>query len=495
MKQFKLLYLASELSPFAIAGGLADVTSALPKALKNLNQEVRLMIPKYKSINERKYVLREVIRLREIPVTLNGETVHASVKSAFLPDSKVQVYFIEVGDYFNRPGIYIDPKTNQPYEDNAVRYAFFCKAAIETLKKLSWQPDIIHCNDWQTSFVPVYLKTLYTSEPFFKGIKTVYTIHNLTTQGEFDVETAGKIDFDQSQVREGGLFYKDGKLNLTKAAILFSDFITTVSENYAHEILTDDRIGYGFGPILEQKEDKFEGIMNGVDYAVWSPDKDKYIPFKYSKDDLSQKEENKKALLMRLGMPYDPTIPVIGMISKLTPQKGFDLLMEILDELLQMNLQLVIHGDGERDIAERLLEYSKKYSDKLSVSVTFDEKMAHLIEAGSDMFLMPSRYEPCGLNQIYSMRYGTIPIVSPIGGLFDSVEDIEEESGEGTGFVMAKLSKEELKKAIERALQLFTNKEVWAAIQKRIMEEDFSWDLSAKRYVDIYDRVINEIDF
>ena len=440
-------------------------------------------------------MLREVIRLREIPVTVGSETAIASVKSAFLPDSKVQVYFIEVGDYFNRPGIYNDPKTNEPYPDNAIRYAFFCKAAIETLKKLSWQPDIIHCNDWQTAFVPVYLKTLYVADPFFKGVKTVYTIHNLTTQGEFDVDVAEKIDFEKSEVKEGGMFYKDGKLNLTKAAILFSDFITTVSENYAHEILTDDNIGFGFKDILEQKEDKFEGIMNGVDYSVWSPEKDKYIPFRYSKEDLTPKLENKKALLMRLGMAYQEDLPVIGMISKLNQLKGFDLLLEALDDLMKLDLQLIIHGDGERDIAETLLKYTQKFPNKISVSVTYDEKMAHLIEAGSDMFLMPSRYEPCGLNQIYSMRYGTVPIVSPVGGLFDSVEDIDEQTGEGTGFVMEDLSSKSLLKAVNRALQYYKNKERWLELQKRIMEEDFSWDISAKRYLDIYDRVLNGEDF
>lgn len=494
MKQFKILYLASEISPFAIAGGLADVTGALPKAYKNLNQEIRIMVPKYKFINERKYVLREVIRLREIPVTVNGQTVNASVKSAFLPDSKVQVYFIEVGDFFNRPGIYNDPKTNKPYEDNGVRFAFFSRAVIETLKKLSWQPDVIHCNDWQTAYVPVYLKTIYQGDPFFKGIKTLYTIHNLTNQGEFDVDLAEKIDFDKSQVKEGGMFYKDGKLNLTKAAIYFSDFITTVSETYAHEILTNDEVGFGFGPILEEKGDKFEGILNGVDYGIWTPEKDKYIPYHYSKEDLSNKEENKKALLMRLGMEYEPDVPVIGMISKLTPQKGFDLIAAIMDDLIKENVKLVIHGDGDRDLAEKFLEYAKKYPDKVSVSITYDEKMAHLIEAGSDMFLMPSRYEPCGLNQIYSMRYGTVPIVSAVGGLYDSVEDIDEETGEGTGFIIEKLTPEDTLKAIKRALKYYQDKEKWQNLQKRIMEEDFSWDYAAKRYLDIFDRLVNDTD-
>ena len=223
MDQLKVLFLASEVAPFALAGGLGDVTGALPKAFKALNQEIRMMIPKYKFINERKYVLREVIRLRDIPVTLNGRTEIANVKSAFLPNSKVQVYLIEVGDFFSRTGIYIDPKTKKPYPDNAERFAFFVKAAMETLKILSWQPNLIHCNDWQTAFAPVYLKTIYQGDPFFKGVKTVYTIHNLTSQGAFDIDKAQKIDFDQSQTKEGGMFNKDGMLNLTKISVVVRD--------------------------------------------------------------------------------------------------------------------------------------------------------------------------------------------------------------------------------------------------------------------------------
>ncbi len=492
MRQFKILYLASEISPFAQAGGLADVTAALPKALKNFNQEIRLMIPKYKFINERKYTLREVIRLRDIPVTLNGQTEIANVKSAFLPDSKVQIYFIEIGDFFNRPGIYIDPKTKQPYPDNAIRFAFFSKAAIETLKKLSWQPEIIHCNDWQTAYIPVYLKTLYQNDPFFKGVKTVHTIHNLTSQGSFDLEIVPQIDFDESQAREGGMFYKDGKLNLTKGAIYFADFVTTVSEHYAEEIIEDDEKGFGFGPLLEEKGEKFEGILNGVDYSVWSPDKDKLIPHRYSIEDLSGKEENKKALLMRLGLPYKENVPMIGMISKITEQKGFDLVLEAMDKLLSKNLQLIIHGDGDRKLVEKIMAYVKKYPDKFSMNVTFDEKMAHLIEAGCDIFVMPSKYEPCGLNQIYSLRYGTVPVVSKVGGLFDTVEDLDEETGEGTGFLMKDLTAKALVEAVSRALKYYKQKDKWRELQKRIMQEDFSWEISAKRYLDIYERMLTE---
>jgi len=492
MKQFKILYLASEVAPFAKAGGLADVTGALPKALKGLNQEIRLMIPKYKFINERKYILREVIRLREIPVTINGKTEIANVKSAFLPDSKVQIYFIEIGDFFNRPGIYVDPATNKPYEDNAERFAYFSKAALETLKILSWQPEIIHCNDWQTAFIPVYLKTIFQAEPFFTGVKTIFTLHNLTSQGSFPKETAQKIDFDESQTREGGMFNKDGKLNLTKAAIHFSDFITTVSETYADEIIKDDAIGFGFGSLLDEKGEKFEGILNGVDYAVWSPEKDKSIPNRYSAEDLSGKQENKKALTMRLGFEYKENVPLLGIISKINEQKGIDLIAEAMEEILKLDIQISIHGEGDKELIKILTDYAKKNPQKLSINLTYDDKMAHLIEAGSDIFLMPSRYEPCGLNQIYSLKYGTVPIVSAVGGLFDTVEDLDEENDEGTGFIIETLSAKEIVKAVKRAVDYYKKTEQWTNLQKRIMEEDFSWEISAKRYLDIYNRITSE---
>lgn len=492
MEQYKTLYLASEVAPFAKAGGLADVTGALPKALKGLNQEIRLMIPKYKFINERKYVLREVIRLREIPVTLNGKTKIANVKSAFLPDSKVQIYFIEIEDLFSRPGIYNDPKTNKPYEDNAERFAYFSKAAMETLKILSWIPDIIHCNEWQTAFVPVYLKTIYLNDEFFKGVKSVYTIHNLTVQGAFDIKVAKEIDFDESQVKEGGMFFKDGKLNLTKGAIYFSDIITTVSENYANEIMTNSEVGYGFQDILDEKGDKFEGILNGVDYSVWSPDTDKLIPAKYTSEDFDGKLENKKTLLSRLGMEFDDKVPLLSMVSNINEQKGFDLILEALDNLLKLNIQICIHGDGDRSIVEKLFEYNKKYPQKFSMNVTSDDKMVHLIEAGSDMFLMPSKYEPCGLHQIYSLKYGTIPIVSAIGGLFDTVDELDTETGDGTGFILEDLSAKKIVDGVKKAISYYKKREEWIELQKKVMSEDFSWEISAKRYVDVYHRALNE---
>jgi len=493
MKQSKILYLASEVAPFAKSGGLADVTGALPKALKTANQEIRIMMPKYKFINERKYVLREVIRLKEIPVTINGKTEVANVKSAFLPDSKVQIYFIEISDFFSRGGIYHDPKTNQPYKDNAERFAYFSKAAMETLKILSWQPDIIHCNDWQSAYVPVYLKTVYQSDVFFKGVKAIYTIHNLTNQGAFDTSKAKNIDFDESQVKEGGMFFKDGMLNLTKGAIYFSDFITTVSENYANEIIADDEIGYGIGSLLDEIGEKFEGIINGVDYGVWSPDNDKMIPQAYSQENVVEgKLENKKALLSRLGMEFVPEMPLIGIISRITEQKGFDLLVDAIDDLMKLDIQLCIVGDGDPKLVEKLAAIQKKYSANISFNATFDEKMAHLVEAGSDLYLMPSKYEPCGLNQIYSLKYGTIPIVAEVGGLVDTVDEIDPGSGDGTGFYIQDLSAKGIVATVKNALAYLKDAEKCENTRKKIMEEDFSWDYSAKRYVDIYERIMGE---
>ncbi|RQV96926.1 MAG: glycogen synthase [Calditrichaeota bacterium] len=492
MENFKILYLASEVAPFAKAGGLADVTSALPKALKGLNQEIRLMMPKYKFINDRKYILREVIRLREIKVTIGGVTKIANVKSAFLPESKVQIYFIEIEDLFNRLGIYNDPKTKEPYPDNAIRFAYFSKAALETLKILSWQPNIIHCNDWQSAFVPVYLKTVYMNDPFFKGVKSVFTIHNLTSTGSFPKETAKEIDFDESQTKEGGMFNKDGELNLTKGAIYFSDFLTTVSENYANEIIANDETGFGFGTILDEKGEKFEGILNGVDYGIWSPEKDKLLPHQYSTEDMNGKLENKKTLLNRLGLKFDEKTPLLSMIANIEYQKGFDLVLEAMEELLKEQLQICILGDGDREITKELYKFTKSHPGQFSMNITFDDKMSHLVEAGSDLFLMPSRYEPCGLHQIYSLRYGTIPIVSKIGGLYDTVDEIDLESGEGTGFLIEELNAKSLVKTVKKSIELFKDTEKWDKIRQHIMLEDFSWEYSAKRYLDIYNRVINE---
>jgi len=492
MNQYKIWYLSAEVSPFAKTGGLGDVTGALPKSLKTRNHEVRLIMPKYKMINERKYILREVIRLKDIPVTLNGETKTVNVKSAFLPDSKVQIYFVEIPELFGRNGIYGDNLTGEDFKDNPQRFAYFCKAALETLKILSWRPDIIHCNDWHTAFVPIYLKSIFKNDQFFSGIKTVFTIHNFAFQGILSKDLAPVLDLDPEFYESGQTLDFNGKINLVKGAINCSDYITTVSETYAREISTDPKFGYGLEKELKKVSEKFAGIINGVDYTVWSPEHDKYIPFHFSSEDLSGKNQNKQALLTRANLPFEENTPVFGMISRITEQKGYGLLLQILEDLLQLELMVVILGTGDKKLESQLQKIQKKYPKKLSLNSAFDETLAHMVEAGSDFFLMPSSFEPCGMNQMYSLRYGTIPIIFKTGGLSETIQEIDAKEDNGNGFVFEKFNAKELLKAIRRGLRLYKNKDSWQKLIFRVMQEDHSWEKPADKYIETYKHILNQ---
>lgn len=492
MDQYKIWYVASEVSPFAKTGGLGDVTGAFPKELKNKNHEVRVIMPKYKTINERKYILREVIRLKDIPVTINGITKTINVKSAFLPDSKVQIYFIEIPEFFGRNGIYTDQATGKDFEDNAQRFAYFCKGALETLKILSWRPDIIHCNDWQSALVPIYLKTLYQDDEFLGGIKSVYTIHNLAYQGIFDKSLAPALDLDENLISDDQTVGHNGQINLMKGAIKNADWVTTVSKTYAAEISSDEKFGYGLQNFLKEKKNKFTGIVNGVDYNVWSPETDKFIPFKFSSEKMEGKEQNKQAVLTRVNIPYDPKVPVLGMISRVVEQKGYKILLEAMDELMALDVQVIILGTGDKELEKELKKYQTKYSGKISINAAFDETLAHMVEAGSDMFLMPSAFEPCGMNQMYSLKYGTLPIVYKTGGLADTISEINIEDKTGNGIMFDKFTGKELLRAIKRALKYYKKTEVWQELRLRLMEQDFSWEKPAQEFLEIYNTLLEE---
>ncbi len=492
MNQYKICYVSSEVVPFAKTGGLADVAGTLPIALKEFDQDVRLMMAKYKSINERKFVLREVIRLKEVNVTLGDETKIADGKTAFLPDSKVHVYFLHIPDYFDRKDLYVDSKTGRDFEDNAERFAFFSKSVLETLKLLYWQPDIIHCNDWQTALIPFYLKTHYKDDEFFKNTHTILTIHNLAYQGSFPLEKAEKIGIPSKYVAPGREFEFYGKLNLLKGGIHFADILSTVSEKYAEEITTDPDYGYGFEEILAGRKDDVYGILNGVDYSSWDPEFDTLIPANYSIENLEDKSENKKILCKQSNLEYNEDTPVIGMISRLDAQKGFDLLADAAAELLKMDVQMVILGTGDPKYHDLLNKLAKKHAGKLSVNLRFDNRLAHLIEAGSDMYLMPSRYEPCGLNQMYSLRFGTVPIVRETGGLADTIRNFDPVTGEGNGFSFKKYDAAEMLDAITRAVKTFADKNTWIQIQKTGMAADFSWSRSAEKYMELYEKTVSK---
>lgn len=491
-KPLNILFLSSEVDPFAKTGGLADVSSALPQAIKELGHEIRIMMPRYRFISERKFKLHDIIRLKEIHVPIGKNFEVGNVKSSFISNlkEKVQVYFLDNANYFGRDGIYQSPVGKKDYKDNDERYIFFCRGVLETLKRLGWQPDIIHCNDWQTGIVPVYIKTLYSSDEFFKSIKTVFTIHNMAYQGAFTTESFEKSGLPKSVFRpEGAEAY--GKFNFLKTGLYYSDSITTVSERYAEEICTSDEYGAGLNGLLTKRKKDLKGILNGIDYQIWNPVADEYIYRKFDIKSIDAKLDNKKALLNRFNIPYKEGVALIGGISRLVEQKGFDLVLEILDEMMKLNIHFILLGSGEKAVEKKFETLQKKYPHQMGVFFGFDNELAHLIEAGSDLFLMPSRYEPCGLNQMYSMRYGTIPVVRATGGLDDTVEDYAG-GGKGTGFKFEKYDAKEMLKAIHRALKIYQQPEEWKKLMRNGMQKDFSWEHSAKKYVNLYKELLRQ---
>jgi starch synthase len=492
-KEINILFVVSEAVPFAKTGGLADVGGALPQVVRELGHEIRIMMPKYGLFSERKHKVHDVIRLKDISISIGGKTTNASVKSAFITNSKVkvQVYFLANDQYFLREGLYVNPHTKKDYHDNDERFIFFCKGTLETLKKLGWKPDIIHCNDWPCGLIPAYLKTVYRDDPFFKNTRSIFTIHNLAYQGLFPKESFYKTGLPEEIFQQEGVeFY--GQLSFMKAGLYYADIINTVSEKYAQEIRTDEEMGCGLRKLLDRRKKDLYGITNGIDYSIWNPEVDKLIPHNYSLKDFKGKSENKKALLNRFNLEYKESIPVIGIISRLADQKGFDLIGNIIRDLMKLDLQIVVLGTGEKKYHELFEKIHQKYPDKFGIFLGFNESLAHLIEAGSDMFLMPSRYEPCGLNQLYSLKYGTVPIVRATGGLEDTIEDININDGKGTGFKFKKYDSQELFKVIKKALKVYSDKKRWRKIMKSGMMKDFSWANSARKYVTLYKKLIKE---
>lgn len=492
-RPLNVLFLSSEVEPFAKTGGLADVSGALPKAVKRLGNEIRVMMPRYGSINERRSHLHAMLRLNEVSVPVDRKRYQASVRSSFIVDNhtKVQVYFLDNPPLFGRHGIYIHPDTKKDYPDNDARFTFFARGVLEVLKVMGWQPHIIHCNDWPTGLVPAYLKTLYRDDPFYRDTKTVFTIHNMAYQGVFPGSSFAKtlLPFGAFSGKGVEAF---GNLNFLKAGLVYSDALTTVSEKYAREIQSSDEYGCGLQGVVRKRREDLVGILNGVDYTVWDPAVDRLIPQRYDMRSLDLKIENKKVLCEQLGLPFDRSIPLIGIISRLAGQKGFDLIGKAMDSLMQLDLQLAVLGTGEKQYHDMFTKAARKYPRKLAVRLTFNEELAHLIEAGGDMFLMPSRYEPCGLNQIYSLRYATVPIVRATGGLDDTVEDFHPSSLRGTGFKFKKYDGAELVKSVKRALRVFGNDGAWRALMKNGMVKDFSWESSARKYVHLYRSLAKE---
>ncbi|MDP3732367.1 MAG: glycogen synthase GlgA [Candidatus Omnitrophota bacterium] len=460
----KIAICASEVVPFAKTGGLADVTGALPLELESLNQEVVIIMPRYKSIQEPKFRIQ---RLKEdIFYSVIGKNT--------------KVYFIENDAYFNRDGLYGDKAGD--YKDNLDRFSYYSRRTLELLKEINFKADIIHCHDWQSALIPIYLKTLYIDNQFYKNTKTIFTIHNIGYQGLFSKDEFPKLGIDWKFFNMEMLEFYD-KINLLKGGMVFSDIINTVSPTYSKEIQTKE-FGYGLEGILTKRKKDVFGILNGLDYSIWNPKADKFIIKNYSLQNLQDKYKNKEDLQRICKLPVKSDIPLFGIVSRLAEQKGFDILADAIEKICKMNLQLVILGTGDSKYHVILKNIVKKYSKIISLHLKFDDSLAHKIYAGSDLFLMPSKYEPCGLGQLISMSYGTIPLVFKTGGLADTVTA-------DYGFVFDKYKKEELIKTIEKAIKAFKDKKKWPQLMRRTMQSNFSWAESAKKYLSLYEKAMS----
>ncbi|MBS1912713.1 MAG: glycogen synthase GlgA [Bacteroidetes bacterium] len=483
-KSLSILFVTSEVIPFAKTGGLADVSAALPLALTELGHDVRIVVPKYGTVSERRNRIHEIKRLKDIPIMVAGEETMATVKSSQVVNSraKVQVYLV-TNDKYLEPvkGIYQNPTTGKDFPNNDERFIFFQKSVLETCIRLGWRPDVIHCNDWQTALIPVFLKELYAKDNFFAHTRVVFTMHNLAYQGSFPASTFEKTGLSPKLFAGNGLEH-GGNINFMKAGIVYADAVSTVSPTYAKEILTPAH-GFGLEGVLKKHKEKLFGIMNGVDTEIWGPETDKLIDTKYSRASLEGKFENKTALAAKFNMVADLDTPMVGMIGRMVAQKGYDLIVDAIDELAKAGIQLVIMGEGEKKYLAALEKAARKYKN-IGLVPGYDEEMAHQIQAGSDMLLMPSQFEPCGLNQLYALAYGTVPIVHRTGGLADSIVDYNPKKGAGNGFAFTQYDTAGLLEALKRAIALYRDEEKWEALLQSIMEEDHSWKASAADYVE-----------
>ncbi len=487
MDKLKILMVASEAGPFARTGGLGDVLGALPKAISALGHEVKVFLPRYGFIDPA-FKLTPFDWNVRIPA--GDRSARLTIEHTRPGRSKVEYFFVCNSSLFDRSDFYIDPGTGKDYTDNDDRFAFFNRAVLETVKKIDWRPDIIHVHDWQAGLIPAYLKTAYASDPFFLSTRTVLTIHNLGYQGIFAGDRFPRLGLPSELFYAvTGAFEFFGKVNFLKGAISFADQVTTVSRRYASEIQSSAEFGCGLEGVLKGRARDLNGILNGVDYAIWSPTRDKKVPYKYTLANLSGKKKNKVELLVSAGLPVREKTPLIGMITRLTDQKGLDLIAEAATRLFALNIQMMILGTGDEKYQSLLRKLEIAHPDRLKVYLTFDDGLAHRIEAGSDCFLMPSRWEPCGLNQLYSLRYGTVPIVRSVGGLADTVLDFNPETGLGTGFVFREYEPEAMLTAIERAVVLFSRKRMWIKIIKNGMQQDYSWEKSAREYARLFERL------
>jgi starch synthase len=480
MATLKICILSSEIMPFAKTGGLSDVVGALVREFANLGHEIRAFMPLYASVRRAHPNTKPVLGLQNVGLTVGKRMYAFSVRTVGMPTTNIPVYLIDCPELFDRPSIY----TTDPDEHR--RFLLFTRAVIESCLRRGFAPDIFHCHDWHTGFLPLLLKTLYAPVPLFAGSRSVFTIHNIGYQGVIARDFLGDLGLAGAEALLDAEDLRSGVINSLKTGIKFADTVTTVSPTYAREI-TETPLGMGMEATLRRRANPVVGILNGVDYREWDPRHDPYLKAHFSPEDLEGKRANKRALLADSRLDRSPDSPLIGMVTRLASQKGIDLLIDALPRALQeRDFGFVVLGSGDERYMAFLESLAQRHPDRVAFRSGHDERLAHLVEAGSDMFLMPSQYEPCGLNQMYSLRYGTVPIVRRTGGLADSVRHFDASSGEGTGCVFNDYDAPAVAWALNTSLDWFARPESWHRLMQNGMREDFSWGRQVVKYVDVF---------
>jgi len=482
--KLNLIMAASEAAPYAKTGGLADVVGALSKALAARGASVSVFLPLHAQIDQSRFPLKSTGRIVTVPVfdRLEGGEIFSHELAG------VQYYFIKQDLYFQRPGLY---GTNEgDYSDNAARFVFFSRAVLESIKTLGLRPHLLHTHDWHTGLIPVFLRTAYAGDPSFQETATLFTIHNLGYQGIFWHYDWPLLNLPWDYFNHEALeFY--GKINFMKGGLVFADILSTVSPTYAKEIQTSE-YGYGLEGVLRKRSKDLFGILNGIDTEEWDPSRDTCIASTYDAKSLQGKEKCKAALQTEVGLPVEKEVPLLAMISRLSEQKGIDLIVSVFDKVMAAGGQFVILGSGDKEYEMRLEALAKKYPRQAVVKIAYDHVLAHRIEAGADLFLMPSKYEPCGLSQMMSLRYGTVPVVRATGGLDDTITPFNPDSLKGNGFKFRAYTTTAFFRQIQSALSLFREKKKWRALMRNGMEGNYSWDASAEKYLKLYRRIYNK---
>jgi starch synthase len=484
-RPLNILFASPEAHPFAKTGGLGDVSSALPLALKRQGHDVRVIIPKYRSVEQAKRSIKPMGLTVSVPIGPNlkcGE-LHEGRLNRTVP-----IYFVGQKNYFDRDGFYGDAEGEFP--DNAERFIFFARSVLEACKALDFQPDIIHCNDWQTGLIPCYLKTIFANDPFFENTRSVYSIHNLGYQGNFNKRYLSMAHLPWNVFTIEGVEFYDC-FSFMKAGLVYADRLATVSKTYSKEILTPEN-GFGMDGVLRHHQSKLSGILNGADYGEWDPQIDTHIKTHYGPKSLKGKQECKKSLTRKLSLKLTNQTPLLCTVTRLSSQKGIDLMVQSFAELMDQGAALVILGSGDDQYESFFTEQNQNYPNQFRYVSGFNEKLAHQIIAGSDLLLMPSLYEPCGLTQMYALRYGTVPVVRRVGGLADTIKAFQSGKNQGTGFLFKSSKEGKWLSLLHKALALYSKKKVWRNLMLNGMAQDFSWEKAAKQYASLYRQALKK---